>query len=116
MQGYLEKRAKEIYKAIETFLRLRGVFDEIDTFELSILSHHFAMYEEAAQKINKKGFTQTAKNSNYTQVTGEFTVLRQCTDIISKYSSKFGLTPEAREKIKAFARGEEEESSFLDDL
>jgi P27 family predicted phage terminase small subunit len=116
MQDYLTKRGKKIYKEIEKHVKDRGLSEAIDSFELSMLANAFDMHHEAAKELNEKGYTQKAPNSNYTQVKGEFTVMQRSWDYINKNGGKFGLNPEAREKIKAFTKKEDKPKSKLDKL
>jgi P27 family predicted phage terminase small subunit len=112
-QGYLTERGQEIYNEILDFIKDKGLDDSIDTFELSILANNFDMYGIASDAVKAHGYSQQTQ-SGYSQITADYTVMKQCADYIAKHSDKFGLNPSAREKIKAFSKKEKETDGFAE--
>jgi P27 family predicted phage terminase small subunit len=101
-ETYLSKRGKEIFKRIEKAIKEQELSKDIDSLDLSALANAYDLHSTASERMNKDGYSQQTK-SGYHQVKADFTVWKQTADYIKNNSGKFGLNPESREKIKAFA-------------
>jgi len=104
----LPKEAKMIFEQIVK--HLKGKSMPIDYLELSMLSMAYHQYFEAIRNGANEGFLNMYKNGSGTtiQINGYQTQLHQAYSNILKHSSKFGMNPADREKIKAFAETKSE--------
>jgi P27 family predicted phage terminase small subunit len=100
-QDYLTDRGQQIFDEILAFLKDKGVSDNIDTFELSMLANEFDKYHMAAEQANKKGIDgyMNEFDNGTIQVNAYHTIMKDCYKTIMTHSAKFGLNPEARSKI-----------------
>ena len=101
LKNKLSKRGKDIYDEILAWVGDK--FEEIDRYEVFRLADAYDQYFYFVDKINKdpsRGMV-TYKNGT-TNVGGLITCRDKAGAIIDGISKRFGITPEAREKLKAF--------------
>ena len=113
-QAYLNEEAQAIYWEIGKFLEGFDAIESVDSLGLSMMAFDLWLYHEAADTINKEGATQIAQ-SGYSQITGHFTVMKECKASFLKYSQKFGLSPKDRELMLKF-KVKKDEGDALDDI
>jgi P27 family predicted phage terminase small subunit len=108
----LTDNGKKIFKELEGLLS--DVLHDLDAHNLTTLANAFDLESRAWSNINfptdenqADGVQKTP--NGYTQVTGHITVLEKSRKIINDLGAKFGLTPQDREKIKAFSEKPEED-------
>lgn len=94
----LSEGGQEIFDRLLCLLP-ENVLQDVDNYELSMLADQFAIFAEASENINQFGYKQTTHNG-YSQITADVTVKEKAAAYIIKNSSKFGLNPDAREKLK----------------
>lgn len=111
---YLSEEGKEIFNDILSLIPKDKV-QETDSYELSMLSNYFDLYAQAAQAIKDSdtGYKQTTKN-DYSQITADVTMMDKASTYIIKNAGKFGLNPEAREKLKEVWAKKQQKKSSLD--
>lgn len=111
---YLSDEGKDIFNDILSLIPEDKV-QETDSYELSMLSNYFDLYAQAAQAIKKSdtGYKQTTKN-DYSQITADVTMMDKASTYIIKNAGKFGLNPEAREKLKEVWAKKQKKKSSLD--
>jgi len=103
-QGYLTKEGKAIFKIIVNHLpSTMGV----DSFIISQAAHCLDLVNDSSDKIKNGGYRQKTHNG-YSQITADFTVWKEASNRFDKYCKELGLSPSARENIKAFAEKKEE--------
>lgn len=109
-QPYLSENGIKIFDEILNFVKTKGIEEQIDSFQLSMLANAFDLHERASVVMNNSegGFTQITKNE-YSQIRAEFIVWQKTGDYINKNADKFGLNPPAREKIKGIASNKQAE-------
>ena len=98
----LSKRGKRIFKDIENELSPIAMICNVDSYGLSVLSDTIDTYIEAtiAKNTNPLTSLETNKNGNTREVPNVYLkIQRDCTEIIRRYSTEFGLTPASRQKI-----------------
>lgn len=110
-EPYLSQRGKEIFQRIFSAIQELELSKDVDALDMSVLANAYDLHASAAEHMNKNGYSQETKN-NYSQIKADFTVWKQTADYIKNNSGKFGLNPEAREKIKAFALKKEEQDEM----
>ena len=113
-QEYLNKEARIIFNELCKHLQAVDALEQIDSFGLSIMAMDLWMFHEAADKVMVDGPVQITK-SNYSQITGYFTVMDKCKVSFLKYSQKFGLSPKDRETMLKF-KGHKKDNDAMDDL
>mgnify|MGYP001791443661 CR=1 FL=1 len=112
-QSYLTSTGKKIFKVIYQHCQEKGIADDIDTFELSMLANAFDVFATNAALGNKKGFFNEFKNGTV-QVNAYHTICKDNYSVIMKHSPKFGLNPSDREKITKISKPEDDDN--FDDL
>ena len=109
---YLTEEGEEIFNNILELIP-QDKLQSTDTYELSMLAAYFDLFAQAAQSIKdrKDGYKQTTPN-DYSQITADVTMMDKASSYIVKNSGKFGLNPEAREKLKEIWAKKEEEDEM----
>lgn len=105
-QKYLTKEAKQIFEEIRDHLSSVECHD-VDSFKLSILASAFDDYAKFSEKIAEEGVT-----NKHDQKHPLLSARDSAVNTITKFSSAFGIDPQSREKIAAFA----EKKTKLPDL
>lgn len=112
-QSYLTKNGLRIFNEILKFVESKNVSEEIDSLQLSMLAHAFDQHDEAAKEMTKTGGLYQVTKTGYSQVTAAFTVWKQTGEYITKNADKFGINPNAREKLKSFSKEQEKPKSGM---
>ena len=116
-QTYLTPRGKEIFNEIVDCISDPKILQSTDSFQLSALANAFDIHNRVAEIMNatNTGYSQLSEKTGYSQVSPEFTVWKSSLDYINKNASKFGLDPEAREKLQnLWSKKEKKEDSIGD--
>jgi P27 family predicted phage terminase small subunit len=111
-QSYLTERGVQIFNSILSCIDER-VLQSTDSFGLSVLANNYDLHHTMAEFLNENGVAQVT-STKYSQVRAEYTVFQKTAEYISKNSGAFGLTPEAREKLKEVWAKKEKKKSSLD--
>ena len=113
---YLTEEGEKIFYSILELIP-SDITQETDTYELSMLANYFDLYAQAALNIknNKTGYQQQTPN-NYSQITADVTMMDKAGAYIIKNSGKFGLNPEAREKLKEVWQKKKKKKSGMDKI
>lgn len=100
---YLTKDGKRIFKEIVKHVTDKGIIEDIDVMELSMLANSFDLYSQCASKCNEVdgGYIRpvTGKNGTFDAVAPEYSIMKNEYTNILKHSPKFGLNPGDRAKI-----------------
>ena len=102
-QPYLTENGKKIFNQLVEHCRN---LMEVDSFELSMLANEYDKYATHVKLAKENGYFNKFNNKTV-QVNAYHTICKDSYQTILKHSSKFGLTPADREKIKAFAEQKE---------
>lgn len=113
-QGYLNKTAKIYYELICSHLDTADALEDIDSFGLSQMAFYLDLFHQAADHVNTDGPVQIFP-SGAQNITGWFSVLKECDERFVKLSPKFGLSPKDRELMKQF-KVRKKETDKLDEL
>ena len=113
-QGYLNKIAKQYYYLICAHLDTANAIESIDSFGISQMAFYLDLFHQAALHVDKEGPVQVFP-TGATNVTGWFSVLKECDERFIKLSAKFGMSAKDRELMKQFNIRKRETDS-LDEL
>ena len=114
-QSYLSPRGKEIFQEIVKHCNNFGIPVSAMSFELSILSNSYDLYERNAVIVNSGGGVVEMGDKGYRQVSPEYTIMKNEYANIQKHGIKFGLNPLDFEKIMK-AKGGKPKEPEKDDL
>lgn len=102
-KSFLTPEGEEIYEAILEHCKANKSSDEIQVFEMAMLSNSLAMYANAAEYCNENGVKMTFINEKtggqYQQICPEYTVMKNEYANILKHAPKFGLNPADMAKL-----------------
>ena len=117
-QTYLTPRGNEIFHEIVKCISDPKILQDTDSFQLSALANAFDIHNRVAGIMNETntGYAQLSEKTGYSQVSPEFTVWKSSLDYINKNASKFGLDPEAREKLQTLWAKKEKKQSAMSDI
>jgi P27 family predicted phage terminase small subunit len=110
-ESYLDAKGKKYYSEICKHLDSVDYLSEIDSFGLSMMAQYLSMYHDAAVRVGEDGAIQVYKNGT-TNVSGAFSVMKECMSQFLKYSEKFGMSPKDRERMLKFKNMKTEEDGF----
>ena len=110
----LKQLAKQYYDLIKRHIERVDALMEVDDLGLWIMANDLALYISSIEAIRKEGPVQISPNG-HSQITGHFTVIKECKASFLKFSDKFGLSPKDREKILKFKKPLQE-ADALDEL
>lgn len=113
-QGYLNKEARAIYHEICKHLESVDALEEVDSYGLSMMAFDLWVFHEAAEAVKQNGYKQVTQ-TGYSQITPDFTAMKECKASFLRYSIKFGLSPSDREKMLKF-KGHKKVEDALDEL
>lgn len=113
-QSYLNETAKEYYYLICSHLDSADALESIDSFGLSQMAFFLELFHQAAENVNDHGPVQIFA-SGAQNITGWFSVLKECEERFIKLSVKFGMSPKDRELMKQF-KVRKKETDKLDEL
>ncbi len=108
--GFLSPDGREIFDELKRHCVLKMKMESVDDFELSMLANSFALYAECAKYCTDNGIKMTItteKGGEYSQISPEYTVMKNEYQNILKHSGKFGLNPADRGKIIGSLKSEE---------
>lgn len=114
-QDYLSETGVKIFNTIVKYLKAKGVTDNINTFELSMLSNSLDLYARAANEVTEVGYDQDNKRSGGKVMTPAYAIMKNEYANILKHSPKFGLNPTDMVKLTNSIPKPKEES-LLDSL
>jgi len=100
--GFLSPDGREIFDELKKHCVSKMKMESVDDFELSMLANSFALYAECAKYCTDNGVKMTItteKGGKYSQISPEYTVMKNEYQNILKHSGKFGLNPADRSKI-----------------
>src|SRR4051812_7498228 len=99
--SFLSPAGEEIFAALRKHCRLKMKMEDVDDYELAMLSNSFALYAECAEYCKENGIkmTFTTEKGTYSQVVPEYGVMKNEHQNILKHSGKFGLNPADRAKV-----------------
>lgn len=103
-EKYLSKRGRTIFFSIIKHVKEKGILEDIDTLELSMLCNSFVNYEKMAQFCSDNEYTEevTGKNGTFKMVRPEYSIMRNEYANVLKHSGKFGINP--ADRLKAFGK------------
>jgi|SRR5688572_1272651 len=108
--GFLSEDGRQIFEELKKHCSLKMKMESVDDFELSMLANSFSLYAECAKYCTDKGIKMTItteKGGEYSQISPEYTVMKNEYQNILKHSGKFGLNPADRSKIIGALKTEE---------
>ena len=97
--SWLKKEEKALWDEYIPVLERMGVLTEADNMALISMFQVWAMAVQLWKKIKAKGELTTPNVRGGTKPLAEFTLYRQCLDILRPLWAEFGLTPSSRSRI-----------------
>lgn len=99
---YLTKEGRAIFSELSEWLESRGVAQSIDEAFVSQCANACYLAEKYAAIVNKEGAVQEFATGAQ-NVSGAYSIMHKEREAFSRMCKALGVTPEAREKIAAFA-------------
>lgn len=98
MPKHLDAEAQEQWKSLSSMLLRIGVLTEADQMSLACLCQAWSTMVKAQTKLSETGMLLKTP-SGYVQQSPLISIINNCSEVVTKLSREFGLTPAARTRI-----------------
>lgn len=108
--SFLSIEGEKIFATLREHCHSKMKMESVDDFELAMLANSFALYSECAKHCSENGIKMTftsEKGGIYSQISPEYTVMKNEYQNILKHSGKFGLNPGDRKNLLTVLKVEE---------